>query len=84
MKNFNKIEVGYYTELSKNKGNKLLAEILNEIKKGGIQKDTILDIRDKCKKGEDYSILKNHLMHSLLVELSGVAVKLIVSTSTLE
>jgi len=33
------IEVGYYTELSKNDGNRLLNDVLIAIKEGSIQKD---------------------------------------------
>lgn len=61
MRKFENIEVGYYTELSKNDGNRLLSDVLIAIKKGSIQKDVILDIRDKCKKKEDYDSLKKTL-----------------------
>ena len=61
MKNLNNIEVGYYTELSKNDGNRLLSDVLIAIKEGSVQKNVILDIRDKSKKKEDYDSLKKTL-----------------------
>jgi hypothetical protein len=61
MKNLNNIEVDYYTELSKNDGSRFLSDVLIAIKKGSTQKDVILEIRDKCKKEENYSGLKKTL-----------------------